>query len=55
MDKVSKVNYSLNLKQKAPLSFETLKNSNPATQRHMQDMDHLISKKFKRHRDNEME
>jgi len=55
MDEGSKMKYPLNLKQKASLSFETLKNSNPATKCRMQDMDHPILKKFKRHRDKEME
>ena len=56
IDKGSKTNYPLNLKQKALLSFEILKNSNPVTQCLMQqDMDHPILKKFKRNRGKEME
>jgi len=54
MDKGSKINYPLNLKQKARLSFETLKSSNPATQYRMQEDMYHPTQKFKRNRDKEM-
>jgi hypothetical protein len=56
MDKGSKMNYPLNLKQKALFSFETLGNSNSATQCHFQeDMDLETLKNFERSRDKDME